>query len=145
VLAHYRLPAVPGLLLAAVAAARALVGLARKRAWPALAGGLGALAAAAVLALAPKLEIPFDQGYFKLGYAYQVQGQLDAAERSYEQALLSNPGYLSALNNLAMLSEKRGNRERAQLLWHELYRQASQTGEQVYVDAARQHIDAPGR
>lgn len=42
-----------------------------------------------------------------LGYAYFAQEQFDAAIRQYNEALKVNPGYVTALNNLAHAYERK--------------------------------------
>ncbi|HJZ85276.1 MAG TPA: glycosyltransferase family 39 protein [Polyangia bacterium] len=141
-LARYRLVAVPSLLLAAVACLERLRAAWAARAWRRLALGGAALVPACALALAPKLPKPLDDEYFKLGYAYHVQAQPEAAERAYRQALSLNPDHISAHKNLGVLYQGRGDRTRARVEWSTVARLAQATGQAAYGEDARRHLAA---
>ena len=52
-----------------------------------------------------------------LGVVFEAQGQPDRAEQEYVQAVGLNGRYVEALSNLALLYEKRGEREKAAYYW----------------------------
>lgn len=52
-----------------------------------------------------------------LGAVEHIKGNHEAAERHYLAALSSDPGYLTALGNLALLYEAMGRKEEAQNLY----------------------------
>lgn len=146
VLARYRLPCVPGLIVAAVVWLRDV-----KVAWDArrtrtlVASALGVALAAAVV-FWPKLPTLFDDQYFKLGFAWHVQGHLPEAEDAYRNALRLTPTHLSARKNLAMLLESRGDLDGARREWEALLRVAPTqlpTGAR-YLDEAREHLRTLG-
>ncbi len=112
VLAHYRLPAVPGLILAAVGFLKAAVEAGRRR-WLFVAAALAVLP----VVLAPKLPKVFDDEWFKLGFAYHRQNQLTEAEGAYRTAIALEPSNLSAHKNLAVLRGNLGDREDSRVHW----------------------------
>ena len=52
-----------------------------------------------------------------LGIAFEGQGQWDRAQQSYLQALNLDPEYAEAYSNLALLFEKKNEREKAVYYW----------------------------
>lgn len=132
VLAHYRLPAVPGLLLASLGAAHWLAQRWRERAFQGLAFGGVALAIGTALTFAPKLPKPFDDEYFKLGYAYHVQGDLAGAEAAYLEALSIRQDNISAHKNLARLYESAGDLSLAHEHWSFVASIAAKRGQEQY-------------
>lgn len=138
VLAHYRLPAVPALILAAFAGIRLFAAAARRRRWPLLGGSAAVVIAGLVIALWPKLDKPFDDEWFKLGFAYHQQGDLDDAASSYLEALAINGDNISAHNNLATLYQTLERRDLAEAEWLEVAR----IGEQRDLDEHRRRAAA---
>jgi tetratricopeptide (TPR) repeat protein len=114
------LPAIPGLLLAAVAGGRWLYTLWRRRQRRPLLLSMALLVALFALVLAPKTNDVLDDEYFKLGYAHHIRaelGQAGQAERAYLTALTFNRDNLSVLKNLSLLYEKQGRRTEAIRWW----------------------------
>ena len=124
VLSRYRLPVIPGLLLATVPALQRLVSAGRRARWQALAVYIAALLAMLVIGLVPKLEKPLDDEYFKLGYAYHVQHKLPQAEQEYRTALQLNRDNASAAKNLASLLEQQGRFHDSAIQWKVVEEQA---------------------
>ncbi len=143
VLSHYRLPLVPWLMVAAVAGARG-VGAAWPRRSALLAQGL-VLSLGGLLAYTPKLPKTFADELYKLGYAHQTLGHAGQAASAYEEALRLEPDHLSTLNNLASLSEERGEVGRARELWRAVERVATARASATHVERARRHLAALDR
>lgn len=142
VLAHYRVPAVPGLLVAAVGL------VAQGVAWwragdrkPTLAAAL-AVALTVPLVAAPKVPKPWDDEWYKLGYAYHRQGRLMAAEHAYREALRIAPDHLSAHKNLAILRETLGDTTAARREWQAVLRIATATHRANYITESTAHLRA---
>jgi 4-amino-4-deoxy-L-arabinose transferase-like glycosyltransferase len=142
VLARYRLSAVPALLLAAGAGVRGLVTAWTERRGRGLLVYGASLGVAAVFVFWPKLPKPFDDEYFKLGYAYHVQGETAAAADAYQRALEINPQSLSARKNLAVLLEQVADRDHAAQEWRALLERARAARQSAYEEVARRHLDA---
>lgn len=140
VLSHYRLPAVPALILAALAGVRTFVDAVRTRRVRALAWCAPVLIAAIPIVFASKLPRPLDDEYFKLGYAYHVQRDLDAAEASYLRALAINEDNASAHKNLARLYEARGEIGRARAHWRRVATIGRRRGSTRHVDEAQRAL-----
>jgi len=140
VLARYRIPAIPALLLAAVFGAQVLWDGLRKRTWPRLAWTGPVFLGGAVLAFWPKFQTDFDDEYSKLGFAYQVQGDLRSAEEAYLEALAINHQNLSAHENLARLYEQIGDPERARSQWQLVTEIARAQHRDAEVRAAEQEL-----
>ena len=100
----------------------------------------GAVVAAAALVFTPKLVKPFDDEYFKLGYAYHTQAKVADAERSYLESLRINLRNISAQKNLAVLHGERGDVERARSAWERVLELASDPGHARYADEARSNL-----
>jgi 4-amino-4-deoxy-L-arabinose transferase-like glycosyltransferase len=128
VIAHYRLPAVPGLILAAVAGLRIAVSAMRSRSITRIAGVALWLGIGGVLALAPTFAPNHDEEYFKMGYAWHVLGHLEKAKQAYFQALALNPEHISAHKNLARLYMTHGERHLAILHWRRILELANKKG-----------------
>jgi tetratricopeptide (TPR) repeat protein len=141
VLAHYRLPLVPALLLTAVAS---VVQLGR---WLSAHRFVAVLLASLLLSGGSFLTFMptgfaerLDDEYFKLGYAYHVEGDLDAAQQAYRQALAENPENLSARGRLAQLYEQRGDLRAAVVEWVHVGRIANRLGALRYEREARDQL-----
>ncbi len=117
VLAHYRIPAIPSLILAAVFGAYTLLRAIRDKNKHMLTWATPLVLAGIVVTVWPKLPKPFDDEYFKLGYAYHVQNHYAAAGDAYQKAIAINPNNISAHKNLAQLFERIGDIASAQAQW----------------------------
>jgi tetratricopeptide (TPR) repeat protein len=130
VLGHYRMAAVPGLIIAAVFALERLYEAAtRPSKWRMILLGVALIAATAIVTAPARLPQDVSDPWFKLGYAYQLDGRLDEAERCYLRALALDGENLSAEKNLAILYESLGKRARALELWQKLVPQAHAAGD----------------
>lgn len=136
---RYRLPAVPALIVAAGAGGVSLAEWVRARRRGPLVASAAALAALALVVHWPKFPKPFDDEWFKLGYAYHVQGKLEHAETAYRRALAINAANLSARKNLALLLEARGD-PAARAEWERLYEVARQKGATHHAEEARRRL-----
>jgi tetratricopeptide (TPR) repeat protein len=142
IVARYRVPALPGLIIAAVGFVRALALAARARSTKALALGAIALVATLPVVFAAKVPKPFDDEWYKLGVAYHRQGRLTEAEHAYQQALRIEPDHLSAHKNRALLREARGDATTARAEWQAVLRIARATSRPQYVAEATEHLRA---
>jgi 4-amino-4-deoxy-L-arabinose transferase-like glycosyltransferase len=121
IVARFRLVWMPAL---AVLAAWALVALVRSVRQPQRARGrLWAVLAAAVLvcsvpAFGVRAPVDFDLDY-KLGYAWQQRGQLDAALAAYRESVRRHPQNALAMNALGVLLAERGEDLNAAAGWIE--------------------------
>ena len=77
-----------------------------------------------------------------LAIAFEGHGQLDRAEQEYLQALNLQSDYLEVFSNLALLYEKKGEREKAAYYW--LQRAKYGTPEDVWTQRARERLVALG-
>jgi len=75
--------------------------------------------------------------HFALGTCLAEAGDLKGAVDHYRQYLKQVPDDAAALNNLALLHERIGNKAQAQLAWMKL---KSKTGERVYLQRAETHL-----
>jgi hypothetical protein len=57
----------------------------------------------------------------RLGHLYQMQGDLDRAERFYERALTQAPQHAVVAGNLGVLNARRGNLRHALELWRDAF------------------------
>jgi hypothetical protein len=57
----------------------------------------------------------------RLGHLYQMQGDLDRAERFYERALTQAPQHAVVAGNLGVLNARRGNLRQALELWRDAF------------------------
>jgi 4-amino-4-deoxy-L-arabinose transferase-like glycosyltransferase len=142
VVARYRIAAMPALLIAAAVGLHVLWEQIRDRRLGLAAASLGVLLLGTWIAAAPKLHKPFDDEYFKLGYAYHVSGDLPQAEASYQRALSINDANISAHKNLAQLYQRNGRSSDAQPHWERVYALGEQRGLPRYVQEARHALDA---
>lgn len=140
VLAHYRVPAVPGLALAAMGCVQALVSWASKRSWPKLAVALAALAATLPVVFTAKVPKPFDDEWFKLGVAWHYTDRLDEAADCYRRALAIEPKNVSARKNLAILLDSRGQLADAEREWRLLLATARERHLPDYEREALAHL-----
>src|SRR5262249_22523886 len=101
-----------------------------------------ALVPTCLLVFAPQFPKPFDDEFFKLGYAYHVQGRLPEAEQAYDRALAINPDNLSARKNRAVLLEQRSERQRAYNEWRDILERAQRLREPAYAKTAQKHLAA---
>lgn len=141
-LARYRLPGTPVLLLGSAVGAHWLMDRVHERRPKVLAGLVLAGTCLMLLVHWPKLPRPFDDEWFKLGYAYHLQKQLPKAADAYRKALAINGGNLSARKNLAFLLETEGRTAEARAEWQKLGTHAGRLGSAgaAYVETARQHL-----
>jgi len=58
--------------------------------------------------------------FFKLGNAYKNMGNIDDAEKSYKQALLIQPEYIPAINNLGLVHIQRKEDDKALFLFKKI-------------------------
>lgn len=142
IVARYRVPALPGLIIAAVGCVRALARAARARSTKALALGAIALVATLPVVFTAKVPKPFDDEWYKLGVAYHRQGRLTEAEHAYQQALRIEPDHLSAHKNRALLREALGDAAIARAEWQAVLRIARATSRPQYVAEATEHLRA---
>ena len=121
VLSHYRVSGVPGLIITAAFCIDELWTALAGRKWPLTVACILALAGGAILVNLQLLDKPFDDEYFKLGYAYHMQGDVEAAAFNYQAALAINPENISAHKNMAMLLENEAagsGRAKAEAIGH---------------------------
>ena len=144
VLARYRMPAVPLLMIGAGFALVRGVEWARARRF-------GALAAAALAALAltavvhrPVREPSLAMAYFNLGNKYRELARPVDAIGSYERALRIRPGFLSAVNNLALAYEEAGRRDAAIAAWRAVWNASVARGDARHRERAERHLEALG-
>ncbi len=124
VVARYRLPVVPVLIVGAAYGVTEFWRMARERSWRALAIGAAAIAILSVLVNGNHYQIDraksFAQPHFRLGIIYGERGDTGRAIREYERSIRLDPNYpKSHLNIGAVLSaegrvlEARGYFQRA--------------------------------
>ena len=142
VVARYRISAIPALVIAAAVGLHFLWEQFRDRRLGLAAAALAVLLLGTWITAAPKLHKPFDDEYFKLGYAYHVEGDLAQAEASYQRALSINDANISAHKNLAQLYQRNGRLSDARPHWHRVHALGEQRGLPRYVQKARQALDA---
>jgi len=143
VVSRYRLPAVPGLILAAVAGLRFVILRFQNRSWVSAACAVLCFAAISTVSLMPVMRQPKHEEYLKLGHLYHLQG-LDAekAEWAYLKAIESEKGYLPAHKHLAVLYEEQGRTEEAISRWRKVHTIAARTGPARVKAQAADHIKA---
>ncbi|MCB9640933.1 MAG: glycosyltransferase family 39 protein [Myxococcales bacterium] len=119
ILGHYRAILLVSFILLSVAAFRQVLQWSRRS--PLKSVAFVAIAIAAYpLVYTAKLERSLAEEYFKLGYAYHVQGRLAKAERSYLKALQHDAQHLSSHKNLARLYETSQRNDEARFHWQQL-------------------------
>ena len=145
VVARYRIPAVPGLLLLATAAVRFAARLFAERHWrKALLLGVG-LVLSTGLAWPVSVRKHFEDEYFKLGVGWHEEGNLPSAEHAYQQALQIDSGYLPAHNNLALLYERTGDLGAARRHWRTVLEAALLANDRERAALAERHLSGLDR
>jgi 4-amino-4-deoxy-L-arabinose transferase-like glycosyltransferase len=143
VLARYRIPAVPVLALFASAGVAEAVSRVRRRAWHAVAV---AAAAAALAGGWAHREIAHDDlsiAYYNLGNRYRELADWPRAIACYERALATQPGYISAVNNLARVYEATGDHDaEARAAWQRVRALAAAQDLPRYAERAERHLHA---
>lgn len=141
ILAHYRIIVVPAFIVAGVYAAERIFEWLKARRWLFIC--LAAAFAVAMLCLGAVsfFESNTTDEYFKLGYAYHVQGDKENAARAYGEALRLDPNHPSSLKNFAMLLESEGLWDDALQFWRRLYSSAGAAGLTEYRELAGRHIE----
>jgi tetratricopeptide (TPR) repeat protein len=142
VLARYRVPALPALLLAALSALHFIRDAVRTRDVQRLVTSAGALLIALPIVFWPKLPKAFDDEWFKLGYAYHVEGDVEQAEQAYLRALAINAGNISAHKNLAAIYTASAAPDRARAHWQAVWKLAERRKLPAYMQQAEQALDA---
>ncbi len=147
VLAHYRMPVVPFMLLLAAVAVVDLIDLTHQRQLPGLAWRVGGLALLAWLVnttwVNPQARL--FMSHFNLGNRYREAGDLEAARREYESAIQLNHRYISSHNNLGAVCEQLGDRECATRAWRAVRRLGLASHDSAYVERANRHLGGNGR
>jgi tetratricopeptide (TPR) repeat protein len=117
VVARYRLPVVPVLIVLAAYAVVELVGRARSQDWAALA--VPAIAFAVLLYAVNanhygvNRQTGFAQPHFRLGIIYAERGMMGEAIAEYEEAIRLDPDYPKSYLNLGAVLSESGNTEEA--------------------------------
>jgi tetratricopeptide (TPR) repeat protein len=142
VVARYRIAAVPAVMIAAAVAAHTLWQQLRNRRLKLAAAAIAVLLLGVWITTAPKLSKPFDDEYFKLGYAYHRAGALAHAEASYRQALTINDNNISAHKNLAQLYQSIGRFDAAIIHWRRVRALGERGDLPHYVEEAQEALDA---
>jgi 4-amino-4-deoxy-L-arabinose transferase-like glycosyltransferase len=142
VLARYRMPAVPVLLIFAAAALVAIADALRAGRWRRVALCTLTLAAAAVLVHRPLLREDLSMAYYNLGNRYRELEQWPAAIGAYRESLRRGPGYISAENNLAIVYERSGQDAEAARAWQRVRALAETKGLPQYIERADRHLSA---
>jgi 4-amino-4-deoxy-L-arabinose transferase-like glycosyltransferase len=140
VLAHYRIIVVPAFIIASVYSAERLYEWLRGKYWLGVAVAAAFAGAMLFLGTISFFDPNTTDEYFKLGYAYHVQGDADKAAEAYGEALRLSPNHTSSLKNFAMLLESRGLNDQALKFWRRLYAAADGAGLTDYRDLAVEHI-----
>ncbi len=140
IVARYRLPTVPALMLAATEAVRRLALLARGRRWIHLAAAGGALAVAVALAVPVPAKDDFALQYLKLGTGLFDEWRMDEATTAFEASVRHDPTYLRAHNNLALAYERTARYHAALGQWRITLRLARTQNEAVIAKRAQRHI-----
>jgi 4-amino-4-deoxy-L-arabinose transferase-like glycosyltransferase len=141
VLGHYRMVAVPALVLCACGGAIGLAMAIRSK------RRIG-LAVVCLAASLPCLLLQFttlvprimDGEYHKLGVAWQVTEHPGEALLSYRESLRINPRHLRSQKNMAILLQNEGMLPEASLEWERTRELAEQVGNVELAELARRHI-----
>ncbi len=145
VLARYRMPAVPLLLVFAASAAVWLFDAVRSARWTRLALAAPALAA---LALVVHLDLggpSLAMAYYNLGNRYRALGRTEDAIVAYLDALRIDESYMASWNNLALaFEESEGHRADAIEAWRFILDWSLRGGSPVHEERARRHLRALG-
>jgi tetratricopeptide (TPR) repeat protein len=146
VVARYRLPAIGGFMLAATAAARELVSMARERRWRSAAATGLALLACAAFTYPVSVNKSFGDEYFKLGAKWHEQQLFHQAENAYQAAIRHNPDHLRSHHNLAVLyGGTLLDPEDARHHWKQVERIARERGNTKALEQARQGLRDGGQ
>lgn len=79
--------------------------------------------------------------HYNLGNKYRKMGRKENAISEYEKAIQGAPNYISAYNNLAVTHEKEPiNFDEALIAWRHVLRLARINGDQMYIDRASRRI-----
>jgi len=143
VLSHYRMPAVPFLVLFAANAVLWILEAASRRRLLALIMAAAALAAAVGVTQVDLVDEAGDRFivHYNLGNKYRLLGRNDMAVREYERSISLNPDYISSHHNLALLAEGMGGRrERAIEAWRRVLELGVAARDARYVEGAKRHL-----
>lgn len=143
VLGRYRLPMIPGGLIAAGCVLQTLVRWARGGRVLRLGAGLAALLAAAALARPIGFDPRFADEYVRLGHRYQQHDRLHEAEAAYAEALALEPDHLPARYALARLLSREAHTPVARTHWQRLLEAAQAQDRPDLVREARRRLQRP--
>lgn len=83
------------------------------------------------------------EDYCRLAVEHMRNREYEKAVECYEQALKLDPEYLTALNNMAIVLEKKPQwRDRAIQQWQVVLRLSTARGDQKHLERAQKHLDA---
>jgi tetratricopeptide (TPR) repeat protein len=144
VLSHYRMPAVPFLV---VFAAYAAVWIGERiRARRAAASAL-ALAGLVLAICATQPDLVDETGdrfiaHYNLGNKYRQMERYEESIAEYERSIALNPEYISAQYNLALLTERLpGHRDRSIAAWRRVMELGRKARDSAYVERAKRHLE----
>ncbi len=140
VLARYRIPAIPALIIAAVYGAKRAGDFYRGRNHWKLAVSAAILALSLPIISNSRLPKQFDEEYFRLGYAYQIQGEPVEAKSAYLEAIEINGDHISAHKNLAHVYFELGDQERSKAQWRRVGELGLKQNRPRHVDNARRAL-----
>ncbi len=126
ILGHYRIVMLPLLIVAATIGLGFVGQAVQERRYRALGLVVALLCIALPMTFTRKHQRSMDDEYFKLGYAYQVQGDRTGAEVAYLKALAINADNISAHKNLGLLYERALAFRESCPHWEEVARLAAQ-------------------
>jgi hypothetical protein len=115
-----RLPLLPGLFLFAAYGLGWFLIQARQRNWRKLSAALVFLLLFGIWNHQGQIPQDFSNSYNNQGVVYYRLGDMNRARQAFEQALTDNPGQISALQNLIMLSRAAGDSQRVEELTRQL-------------------------
>lgn len=145
VLARYRLPVVPILLIFAASAVVQLLDATRARQWRALALAAVVLAVGTAVVHLPLREEPLDMAHYNLGNRYRALGDWERAIDEYASVIRLSPADVSAWVNLAVCYESAGGREpEAIAAWTRVRELARRRGLTGFAERASGRLEALG-
>jgi 4-amino-4-deoxy-L-arabinose transferase-like glycosyltransferase/Flp pilus assembly protein TadD len=110
---RFRIPAVPALIVLAVAGLIALGTTLRRRQWGSFALLLAVVIAVGVYTRRSPGWIPVAEIHFNFGTELQAKGHLKDAEEQFREALKIDPGFAEAYNNLGAVLASQGRADEA--------------------------------
>jgi tetratricopeptide (TPR) repeat protein len=144
VLARYRYPVVPALLLFAAAAGCELWDRARARRARPLATAAAGLASLAILVHLPLVENPLHMAHFNLANRYRAVERWELAADHYWRSVTLAQAYLPAFEQLALTYEDWGKRDEAVRIWQHLRDLATARNADTRAARAEQHLRSLG-